>query len=113
MKWKNVLLVMVLPFMLIGARPEMAAADEILPASDDAFVRDKDGQRDTNFDEHADELLATAEGFPEGVPVDIGYLRFDVSGVSGAILEAELRLYNQASPGPEVTVTLYSTADDD
>ena len=99
--------------VLIGSRPAPARADEGIAPTDDAFVRDEDGQRDTNFDEHADQILVTAEGFPGGVPVNIGYLRFELSGLSGTLTSARLRLYNQASPGPSVTVAVYSTTEDD
>ena len=113
MAWSKVSLVLAWMMALAGAMPAPAAVETSLTPTDDAFVRDKAGQRDTNFDEHADEIRVTAEGFPHGVPVDIGTLRFDLSGLSGTLTSAELRLYNQASPGPGVEVSVYSVADDD
>ena len=113
MVWSRVSLVLVWMFALSGAVPTPAAVETSLVPMDDALVRDKAGQRDINFDGHADEILVTTEGFPQGVPVDIGYLRFDLSGLSGTLTSAELRLYNQASPGSSVEVSVYSVADDD
>jgi hypothetical protein len=112
MKWIRVLLLTSIVFGLLGLQPQQAWADEVYYPTDDTFVRDKVGQRDTNFDEHADELLVTAEGFPSGVVVDIGYLRFDLSAASPA-LDVQFRLYNRAAPGSGVTVGLYSTTSDD
>lgn len=100
------------PIIQPPSHPTVATLIALSP-TDDTFVRDRAGFRDTNFDEHADELLVTAQGFPEGVPVDVGYLRFDLTSVSGPVSSVRLRLYNQASPGPNITVGVYSTADDD
>ena len=113
MAWSRLSLVVVWILALAGALPAPAAVETVLVPTDDAFVRDKARQRDTNFDQDADEILVTAEGFPQGVPVDIGTLRFDLSGLSGTFASAELRLYNQATPGPSVEVSVYSAVDDD
>lgn len=113
MKWTRFLFALVMPLMLIGAGPVPVAADVRLGPTDDTFVRDKAGQRDVNLNGHENQILVTAEGFPTGVPVNIGYLRFDLSDVSGSLGSARLRLYNQVSPGPRVTVAVYGVTSDD
>ena len=94
-------------------RVTAGSTSPVLKPTDDTFVRDKQGQRDANFDGHEDQILVTAEGFPKGVPVNVGYLRYDLSDVRGDLTAARLRLYNQVSPGPDVTLAVYGTADDD
>ena len=55
----------------------------------------------------------TAEGFPLGVPVDIVYLRFDVSSFNGSIVDsATLRLYGQYN-APSMQIAVFSTDGDD
>ena len=111
MKRIRLLLAVILLLLLASANPEPAFADATINATDDSFVRVS--APNDNFDEHADEISVTAEGFPTGVPEDIGYFRFDLSNLSGTLTTARLRLYNQASPGPSVTVAVYSTTSDD
>lgn len=115
MKWARLLFALILPLLLLGAQSRPAQAETRLAPSDDSFVRDKQApdQRDDNFDEHASQIQVTAEGFPQGVPVDIGYLRFDLSGVQGDVSAVRLRLYNQVGPGPAVVVGLFGATSDD
>lgn len=113
MKWTRFPLALLLPLLLLNAQPHPTRADVRLAPSDDSFVRDKPGARDANFDESEDELLVTAEGFPQGVPVNVGYLRFDLSGVQGDVSVVRLRLYNQVGPGPAVVVGLFAATGDD
>jgi hypothetical protein len=113
MRWTKLLLALILPLVLLGAQARPTRADAHLTPTDDSFVRDKDGERDTNFDNDVDEILVTAEGFPVGTPVNVGYLRFDLSGIEGDVNAARLRLYNQLGPGPAIQIGLYATTGDD
>lgn len=88
-----------------------AFADVTRNPDDDSFVRVSDPT--SNFDEDTQTISVTAEGFPSGSPEDIGYLRFDVSGLSGTLTGARLRVYNRASPGPSVTVAVLDPGSDD
>ena len=113
MKHFRLILALALSLTLIGVYPQVARADVTLNPTDDTFVRDKAGGRDTNFDGHVDQLNVTAEGFPIGAPVDIAYLRFDLSSLSGTSLTgATLRLYGQYV-APNVQIAIFSTGSDD
>ncbi len=107
-RWFPPLLLGVL-LSLVGSR--QVFADVTINPDDDSFVRVSDPT--SNFDEDAQTISVTAEGFPTGSPEDIGYLRFDVSGLSGTLTSARLRVYNRASPGPSVTVAVFDPGSDD
>lgn len=112
---KQIRLVLVLGVILVfaGRHPQLADAYGTLVPNDDIFVRDKVGERDTNFDQHTEELHVTAEGFPLGDPVDIVYLRFDVSSFGGSVIDsATLRLYGQYN-APSMILAVFSTVSDD
>jgi hypothetical protein len=115
MKWTKLLFALILPLLLLGAQAQPTQAETRLAPSDDSFVRDKENpdQRNDNFDEYEAQIQVTVEGFPQGVPVDIGYLRFDLSGVQADVSAVRLRLYNQVKPGPAVVVGLFGTTSDD
>jgi hypothetical protein len=113
MRAMRFLLVLLVPFILLDAQAGPATVDLTLLPNDDTFVRDKPGERDVNLDGHGCQILITAEGFPTGVPVDVGYLRFDLSNLSGEVTSARLRVYNRVSPGSRVTVAAYGTVGDD
>jgi hypothetical protein len=111
MKQIRLLLATVLLLLLASANPELAFADVTKSASDDSFVRVT--ASDTNFDEDADEISVTIEGFPTPAVKDIGYFRFNLSNLSGTLTTARLRLYDQAGQGSVLTISVYSTTSDD
>ena len=102
----------VIAVMVFGAlRADLVLADTTRNPTDDTFVRVTEPA--INFDEDSFTISVTAEGFPDGEPEDIGYLRFDVSGLSGTLTNATLRVYNRLSPGPSVTVAVLNPGSDD
>jgi hypothetical protein len=115
MRWTRFVLVLLVPLVLLGIQSHPTRANAPLNPIDDSFVRDKEEpyERDTNFDEHPDEILVTMEGVFKHVPVNVGYLRFDLTGVEGDVGAARLRLYNQIGPGPAIQVGVYATTSDD
>lgn len=111
-RWTRVCVLALSLALALGARrADVASADTTRNPTDDTFVRVSEPT--TNFDEDSFTISVTAEGFPTGEPEDIGYLRFDVSGVSGTLTGATLRVFNRLSPGPSVTVAVYDQGSDD
>lgn len=112
---KQIRLVLALGMMLafLSKHPQQIYADSTLVPDDDTFVRDGVGERDSNFNGDAEALHVTAEGFPFGVPVDIGYLRFNVASFNGSVVDtATLRLYGRYN-APGMSVAVFSTTSDD
>lgn len=106
---------LLLGVLILGARTASGAPSAqggvVLSPADDAFVRIRSPV--ANFDEHPQGISVTAVGFPEGLPEDFGYLRFNVSAYGGTVADAQLELYNRIAPGPAVTVGLYAVEGDD
>lgn len=101
---------------LLALRVTMVWADVTFNPDDDTYVKRTDPS--ANFDESAAPTpgpisVTSEQSGAVSVPNDHGYLRFDLTGWSGTVTSARLRLWEFGQYGPSITIGVYNPGSDD